>query len=63
MRSLLQRVYGYRHDSKDNNHFICNLLLYKLQMLLYLFVDMHNSSEYLYKYSEGGGEGGAKPPQ
>ena len=29
MRPLLQRGIQYRHDSKYNTHFICNLLLYK----------------------------------
>ena len=28
MRFLLQCGIGYRHDSKDNNHFICKLLLH-----------------------------------
>ena len=29
MYSLLQRGIGHWNDSKDNNHFICNLFLYK----------------------------------
>ena len=29
MHSLFQHGIGYRYHSKDNNHFICNLLLYK----------------------------------
>ena len=28
MRFLLQCGIGYRHDSKDDNYFICNLLLH-----------------------------------
>ena len=59
MHSLLQHGIGYRHDSKDNNRLICNLLLYKLQIIIYPLTCKY-LSEYLYKYSEGGG---AKPPQ
>ena len=66
MRSLLQRGIRYRHDSKDDNRFICNLaneaimLLYKLQMLLDMqTIKVRTYRSTNYKYSEGGrGVGG-----
>ena len=52
MCSLLQRGIGYRYDSKDNNRFICNLLLYKEYVVHKMAI--RYLSEYTYEHNEGG---------
>ena len=62
MHSLLQHGIRYRHDSKDDNHFICNLLLYK-EYMAHKMASMASTTTYPSTYINTMKEGGAKPPQ
>ena len=50
MHSLLQRGIGYRNDSKDDNRFICNLLLYKEYVAHKMVTTSTHLSTYICQY-------------
>ena len=58
MHSLLRCGIGYGHDSKDDNHFICNVLLYKV----YVAYKMVSTGTYLSTYINTVKEGGLSLP-